>query len=298
VQVQAPVATDAIISPADRLRGNVGAVTDHEVWGWLPPFYPVAKLLSGLNHCNASVRALAAWQLGCWGRRAQQAVPALVDALDDADLQTCAAALVALTWIAPESKTTAVALVNMLGHEEDRISNVAAGLLAKLGPAAVPALLQGLQRRSHRVAVRSAEVLGRIGAEAEPAVLDLADAIEDANPFMRQQAAIALGQIGPDAEASVPDLRHALYDPQGPVREAAWWALGEIDPTARPTRPPHHPWRLQGTLITLLLKAIAVLVALIFFVVVILILTAPAPQSFNTLPGKITAPPDAAPPNR
>ena len=48
----------------------------------------------------------------------------------------------------------------------------------------------------------------------------------------RAQAANVLGRIGPDAQAAVPDLVRALYDPDLEVRKAATRALGQIGPAA------------------------------------------------------------------
>ena len=71
--------------------------------------------------------------------------------------------------------------------------------------------------------------LGRIGAAAVPA---LVQSLQHPDAEKRAQAANVLGRIGPDAQAAVPDLVRALYDPDLEVRKAATRALGQIGPAA------------------------------------------------------------------
>ncbi len=71
--------------------------------------------------------------------------------------------------------------------------------------------------------------LGRIGAAAVPA---LVQSLQQPNPETRLQAANVLGRIGPDAQAAVPELVRALRDPNLEVRKAATRALGQIGPAA------------------------------------------------------------------
>jgi len=75
----------------------------------------------------------------------------------------------------------------------------------------------------------AARALGRIGA---PAVLELRRALTDVDPSVRIQAAEVLARIGPQAEEAVPDLIVALDDENEEVRKAAARALGQIGPAA------------------------------------------------------------------
>jgi len=80
----------------------------------------------------------------------------------------------------------------------------------------------------------AARALGRIGA---PAVPELRRALADVDPGVRIQAAEVLARIGPEAESAVPDLIVALEDESEQVRKAAARALGQIGPAAAPAVP-------------------------------------------------------------
>ena len=67
--------------------------------------------------------------------------------------------------------------------------------------------------------------LARIGA---PAVPELIKALKNNDPRVRYQAAQVLGRIGPDAEAAVAALVRAIDDPEPQVQKAATRSIGQI----------------------------------------------------------------------
>jgi HEAT repeat protein len=90
--------------------------------------------------------------------------------------------------------------------------DAATDALGRIGPAAIPSLLETLKSPNAAVRLKSIEVLGRMGPGAEPAVPELIRLLEDADPDVRKSAARTLGRIGPAAEAAVPALMRTLFE--------------------------------------------------------------------------------------
>jgi HEAT repeat protein len=92
------------------------------------------------------------------------------------------------------------------------VQEAAEHALGRMGPDAVPALLEKLRyrdpdpARQEHVRKRAAEVIAQLGPAAQSAVPDLIEALHDPSVEVRKSAALALGQIGPAAAAAVPDL--------------------------------------------------------------------------------------------
>jgi HEAT repeat protein len=96
---------------------------------------------------------------------------------------------------------------------EWNVADTAADALARIGDAAVPALIEGLADPNPKVRAQSARALARMGPKGHAAVPALILALEDEDPAVRVNAARALGQIGPEAQEAVPALIRALKDP-------------------------------------------------------------------------------------
>ncbi|MBL9122522.1 MAG: HEAT repeat domain-containing protein [Planctomycetaceae bacterium] len=90
------------------------------------------------------------------------------------------------------------------------LPETAADSLARIGPAAVPALLTAMENRDPAVRARAAQAFARMGPEASAAVPALTRALQDRDPDVRKSAARALGQIGPAAESAIPALAVAM----------------------------------------------------------------------------------------
>jgi hypothetical protein len=130
----------------------------------------VPALAEALRDANSDVRGLAAEALEMIGPAAAEAVPALVKALRDADWRVRGRAFKALDRLAAEA-------------------------LGKIGPAAVPALAEALRDADWRVHERAAEALGKIGPAAAEAVPTLAETLRDVDSVVRVVAAAALEKI-------------------------------------------------------------------------------------------------------
>jgi HEAT repeat protein len=214
----------------------------------------VDGLVAQLKEQVATRRSLAAIALGDLGARAKAAVPALVESLGDQDRQVSYRAIVALGKIGPDAAEAIPALMDLVEQPTDSVDgDDARAALARIGAAAVPPLLEALERNpafgavlaqvgkpavpallealgapdaDHRRA--AASVLGMIGPDASEAVSDLSARLEDEDPRVGAQAARALGLIG--VEDAVPALLAAL-DAVG-VRGQAIVALGRLGPSA------------------------------------------------------------------
>jgi hypothetical protein len=95
----------------------------------------------------------------------------------------------------------------------------AADALGRIGAPAVPALMEALQSSDVQVRVKAADVLGRMGPDANDAVPELIRLLDDPDERVRKTATRALGRIGPSAQAAVPALMRSLFQspPQPPT---------------------------------------------------------------------------------
>jgi HEAT repeat protein len=146
----------------------------------------VAGLVELLKGGDAAARISAARQLGELGRRAEAALPALIEALrDDQEHTLCVfwddrattpvrlAVAEALAKINPAGAEAAVpVLIELLGHHDAYDPNynstqpAAQVLLTTIGATAVPALREALRGKNPEVRALAREVLQQISAAA------------------------------------------------------------------------------------------------------------------------------------
>jgi serine/threonine-protein kinase len=228
--------------------------------------------IESLRHSHAAVRAEAARALGDLGPAAKAGVPALIAVLDDSDPEVRGSAVRALERIGGSATLAVPSLIRLSKSDEsesvrhlalhalgnirtdstglNRIIRVAltvggAGLVVgcvfwawrRLGPVAVPLLIEDL--RSDRVAVRrrATRVLSLLGANANGAVPALLQALKDGDEGVRRGADVALGKIGLDNKTAIPDLVAALRDKDPFVRTRAAVLLGKVGPAAKSAIP-------------------------------------------------------------
>lgn len=98
-------------------------------------------------------------------------------------------------------------------YREPQVNETAAMALGRIGFAAVQPLAFELQRCTDpEVRFQITSALAFIGPEAEAAVPQLIEALQDESVMVRRGAARALGQIGPGAAPAIPELIQALRD--------------------------------------------------------------------------------------
>jgi hypothetical protein len=90
---------------------------------------------------------------------------------------------------------------------------LAAEALARIGPPAVPALVQALQHRDPEVRRQALAVLMRMGPDAKEAAGEVTKLLDDPDERIRKMAAKALANIGPEAAVAVPALMRNLLQP-------------------------------------------------------------------------------------
>jgi HEAT repeat protein len=106
-----------------------------------------------------------------------------------------------------------------------------------LGPSVVSTLGRMLQDRDPLVRVDAAIALRRFGAEAQPALAALLAALDDENLLVRCNVVPALGGMDTQDPAIMAALTKAIKDPCAAVRLIAVKTVGEIGPGAKDAVP-------------------------------------------------------------
>jgi HEAT repeat protein len=195
---------------------------------------PLPALIAALRGKNSSERIQAAKNLGRLGWLAREALPSLVNALEDGDAKVREAVAHAIGQMGPDALPI---LTKMLNHDDKYVRRNAAWAMGKLGPLARPALTSlctALKDNDPRTASGIAQALGNMGADGAEAIPALAEAMRGTNIVLCRLAAKALSQIGPPAVATlIAHLQHT--DPF--VRGESALAIGWMGAVARSAVP-------------------------------------------------------------
>lgn len=191
----------------------------------------VAGLIKNLRDKDPEVRRAAAKGLADAGAEAKPAVSALGDAVKkDKDMFVRRFAAQALGALGEDARDAIPALATALNDEKKEVAEASANALGKIGPSAVPALMDvlktgkgvvvakkpkgGKQPASEGVNAslkrKAVESLGLIGPPAKEAVPVLMQNLKDKD--IATEVAITLGKIGPDAKEAVPALKDIAED--------------------------------------------------------------------------------------
>src|SRR5207249_6544670 len=133
--------------------------------------------------------------LGGFGSASKDAIPALIQALDDPD------DFWARQNRVPRPRPTMSGLLASYGVQETAFE-----ALASIGSAAVPSLLELVKDPNRKRQAKAIRILGHMGSKANAAVPMLVEKLEDEDQEVRVLAAISLGQIGPQAKKAVSAL--------------------------------------------------------------------------------------------
>ena len=131
-------------------------------------------------------------------------------------------------------------LLQLLRHESETVRRTVADVLIDLAPHTAsiqPALRRALRDEDSVVAGDAARALGALGPSASPSVLALVTTLSHDDPYVRIYAAEALASIGPGAATATKALAQALADSVPGVRWAACEALASIGPAAQSAVP-------------------------------------------------------------
>jgi HEAT repeat protein len=184
----------------------------------------VPTLMTGLKDRNPDERRCAAKSLAMMGPDAKEAIPALIDKLNDPDVRVDAAD--ALGRIGPAARQAVPALIAPL---KDQVA---------LGRRRAATLSQETTRKSHiNSALRDEQAIERLTILKAfhelkmPIPLGhLFDLVTDADRLMCRHVCEALGGLGDAAKDAIPALVAAREDPDALIRLAAACALVRIDP--------------------------------------------------------------------
>jgi HEAT repeat protein len=188
-----------------------------------------AKLAAALEHKEIRVRLAGLYALEALEADAEPAAPALIKALEDADVFVRWGAARALGKMAPHGgKAAALALAERLNDKSADVRLTAAAALERFGPAArdaVRAISRTVQGDDPSMRVRAIQVLAAVGTDAKSEVPVLRKALEAKESSVRLAAAQALAKFGPADKPTAAALQKALDDADPEVRRAAADAL-------------------------------------------------------------------------
>ena len=186
-------------------------------------------LLKVLREGNVEARTAAPPVIVLFGIKAKTALPGLVEALEDRQLDVKLAAVTALGDLGPIAKDTASDLLRLTRDTDFVVLEPFVGAaLANLGDGAIPTLTKTLASKIPERRRLAAYALGAMGPNAAPAAPELAKGLQDDEPAQRVLAARALGKIGAAAKGTLPLLQKSLDDKVAAVRIEAALATWHI----------------------------------------------------------------------
>ena len=194
----------------------------------------VADWANRLQARDARVRAAAEAALA---QGAQRSFPVLRQLLTAEDQGLRVVTFDVIRRIGPSAMPL---LVELLRHESEHIRREAVDVLIDFTPhteVIQPALRRALRDEDAVVAGDAARALGALGARAAPSVSALVRTLAHDDPYVRIYAAEALASIGPGAAAATSALAAALSDSVPGVRWAACEALASLGPAAQAAVP-------------------------------------------------------------
>jgi HEAT repeat protein len=178
----------------------------------------IPQAIALLKHDSPTVRQAAALGLATIRRKstaANQAIPALIEALADQDQEVRLYAALALKEMGADASNAVPALAKVVAD-------------TGIGPST---------NSLFYLRAAAAVALGKIGPAASRALPVLKTALLESNSYLRGQTAVAIWRIDSDVDTALPVL---LREMPGTVEDSKWdWivALGEMGPRAKEAVP-------------------------------------------------------------
>ncbi|MHC4136437.1 MAG: HEAT repeat domain-containing protein [Planctomycetota bacterium] len=195
----------------------------------------IPNLVEALRDEDMDVSAQAAETLGALG---YDAVPAVIGALEDADWRVRQAACQALGIIGADATEAVPALLQVIQGDKDEVRHRGVWALGAIGDiSALDPLAEILTREGGTVGVWIAEALGSYGRRARTVAAALRDELHRDHRGLALAAAAALCRIEEYADAAVWTLITYLQQGAPDDRIEAAMALGDFGPAARAALP-------------------------------------------------------------
>ena len=229
-QADQVVAFSALLDDEDQtIRGfGLTAVKQMRAKDQIEALPRLTGMLAAMRETKPENRAAIARFIGGLKREAASTADALAGAAaDDPDPKVRAACLAAIVQVA-EPGACLAPLANGRGASEPAVRLVAAATLQSFGSAAEPAAKQlaaALGDADPRVREKAATALIAIGA---PAALSIVPQLEARNLEAKKLALAALAKIGPPAKAALPAIEKCKSDADPDVKKLAEIAAQRI----------------------------------------------------------------------
>lgn len=172
-----------------------------------------------LQHRSRTVRRAAAFSLGSLQRshcfKANDAIPPLIEMLDDPDPQIEWVAAYALDDFGSDATNAITSLTKITANTKngDYLRAMAAVTLGKIGPAAItsaPTLKAATQSTTPYLRGQAAVALWRVTRDTESSLPALLAVMPSVSEQEKWDWIIALGEMGPRARAALPQLEKEL----------------------------------------------------------------------------------------
>lgn len=183
-------------------------------------------LLKSLDDSDPHARAYAALALGKLSKPEAEVVAALAKLLTDEEARVRGTAVRSLRRLRPDPEVMLPAMVQALEEADPQGAALAIETIAASGDKAIEGLTKALKHE--RARYWACLALGEAGPRAKGAVPALVETLSDERPEVQSQALMALGKIGPDAASAVPDIAAFINSELPATQYAAAFALGSI----------------------------------------------------------------------
>lgn len=232
-----PGASDRVQRLAEKLEDPDPEVRYNSYWELRKeaPQQTVSYFIKGLGDPNADVRSMAAMLLAKCEGKAREAVPVLIQKLDDEDESVRLAASHALCSIEGEHRGLGV-MVSCLRRRQDwrgKLNLVHCILFVSpdIRPEAAPVILGLLSDPNPRVRAIAAGFFQSIGQtpESVAAIPALIELLKDDNEDVKISAICALGANRGAARDAIDPLKRIMASGNERLMENARWALDLIE---------------------------------------------------------------------
>jgi HEAT repeat protein len=182
-------------------------------------------ILAGLKSEDAEMLGRAANTVSRLGADASDAIPILIERAANPAMPIRTPVIATLGALGPIASRAVPTLLEILGTEKDNaIRTLVYGALGSIGQPAdrmIPVLIKGLSEKKDEPRIASGDALAKLGTAAVPALVSALDV-----PDYRLGALDGLSKMGPAAKPAVPELLKLLNDQDWIVRLRAASALG------------------------------------------------------------------------